>query len=68
MKRSVVRRQLDNSSTQIPSDPADVKMYADASDGGGGVQVDMDDSYYYQILSDYVGLPIEGEIPDTRGP
>ena len=26
-----------------------------------GVQVDMDDSYYYQILSDYVGLPIEGE-------
>ena len=25
------------------------------------VQVDMDDSYYYQILSDYVGLPIEGE-------
>ena len=21
----------------------------------------MDDSYYYQILSDYVGLPIEGE-------
>ena len=22
---------------------------------------DMDDSYYYQILSDYVGLPIEGE-------
>lgn len=23
--------------------------------------MDMDDSYYYQILSDYVGLPIEGE-------
>ena len=31
------------------------------ADGRVGVQVDMDDSYYYQILSDYVGLPIEGE-------
>lgn len=25
------------------------------------IRVVMDDSYYYQILSDYVGLPIEGE-------
>ncbi len=25
------------------------------------VQVEVDDAYYYQILSDYVGLPIEGE-------
>ena len=31
------------------------------ADGRVGVLVDMDDSYYYQILSDYVGLPIEGE-------
>lgn len=31
------------------------------ADGRVGVQVDMDDSYYYQILSDYVGLPVEGE-------
>ena len=31
------------------------------ADGRVAVQVDMDDSYYYQILSDYVGLPIEGE-------
>ena len=31
------------------------------ADGSVAVQVDMDDSYYYQILSDYVGLPIEGE-------
>lgn len=31
------------------------------ADGTVSVQVDMDDSYYYQILSDYVGLPIEGE-------
>ena len=31
------------------------------ADGRVGVQGDMDDSYYYQILSDYVGLPIEGE-------
>ena len=30
------------------------------ADGSVAVQVDMDDSYYYQILSDYVGLPIEG--------
>lgn len=31
------------------------------SDGSVSVGVDMDESYYYQILSDYVGLPIEGE-------
>lgn len=31
------------------------------SDGSVSIGVDMDDSYYYQILSDYVGLPIEGE-------
>lgn len=31
------------------------------ADGRVAVQVDMDDSYYYQILSDYVGIPIEGE-------
>lgn len=31
------------------------------SDGRVAVQVDMDDSYYYQILSDYAGLPITGE-------
>lgn len=33
----------------------------DMSDGTIAVGVQMDDSYYYQILSDYVGLPIEGE-------
>ena len=31
------------------------------SDGSVELQVEMDESYYYQILSDYVGLPIEGE-------
>lgn len=31
------------------------------SDGCVSVNVDIDDGYYYQILSDYVGIPIEGE-------
>lgn len=31
------------------------------SDGSVGVDVDVDDSYYYQILSDYVGITIGGE-------
>ena len=31
------------------------------SDGRVGVHVEMDDSHYYRILSDYVGIPIEGE-------
>lgn len=31
------------------------------ADGRVAVQIDMEDSYYYQILSDYVGIPIEGE-------
>ena len=31
------------------------------ADGCVDIRVVMDDSYYYQILSDYVGLPIEGE-------
>lgn len=31
------------------------------SDGSVSVDVNVDDSYYYQILSDYVGIPIEGE-------
>ena len=31
------------------------------ADGTGSFQVQMADSYYYNILSDYVGLPIEGE-------
>ena len=31
------------------------------ADGSVAMRVEMDDSYYYQILSDYVGLPIEGE-------
>ena len=33
----------------------------DLSDGTVSVDVDVNDDYYYQILSDYVGLPIEGE-------
>lgn len=33
----------------------------DLSDGTVSINVDVNDSYYYQILSDYVGLPIEGE-------
>ena len=33
----------------------------DLSDGTVSVDVEVDDSFYYQILSDYVGLPIEGE-------
>ena len=31
------------------------------ADGSESVDVNVDDSYYYQILSDYVGIPIEGE-------
>ncbi len=31
------------------------------SDGTVDVSVNVDDGYYYQILSDYVGIPIEGE-------
>lgn len=31
------------------------------ADGSVSVDVNVDDSYYFQILSDYVGLPIEGE-------
>ncbi len=31
------------------------------ADGSVSVDMDVDDSYYYQILSDYVGIPIEGE-------
>ena len=31
------------------------------ADGSVAVNVTVDDGYYYQILSDYVGLPIEGE-------
>ena len=31
------------------------------ADGSVSVGVDVDESYYYQILSDYVGIPIEGE-------
>lgn len=39
------------------------------ADGRVEVQLDMDDGYYYQILSDYVGIPIEGEyqLMDTLG-
>lgn len=33
----------------------------DMSDGRISIGVRIDDGYYYQILSDYVGLPIEGE-------
>lgn len=33
----------------------------DLSNGRVSVDVEMDDSYYFQILSDYVGIPIEGE-------
>ena len=31
------------------------------ADGSVAVDMDVDDSYYYQILSDYVGIPIEVE-------
>ena len=31
------------------------------ADGSVSVAMDVDDSYYYQILSDYAGIPIEGE-------
>lgn len=31
------------------------------ADGSVSMGMDVDDSYYYQILSDYVGIPIEGE-------
>lgn len=31
------------------------------ADGSVAVSMELDDGYYYQILSDYVGIPIEGE-------
>lgn len=31
------------------------------ADGSVSVEVEVDDSHYYQILSEYVGVPIEGE-------
>ena len=31
------------------------------ADGSVSMGMEVDDSYYYQILSDYVGIPIEGE-------
>lgn len=31
------------------------------ADGSVQIEVDVDDSHYYQILSEYVGVPIEGE-------
>lgn len=31
------------------------------ADGSVAVEVEVDDSHYYQILSEYVGVPIEGE-------
>jgi len=31
------------------------------ADGSVAVGVEVDDNFYYQILSDYVGIPIEGE-------
>ena len=31
------------------------------ADASVAMDVEVDDSYYYQILSDYVGIPIEGE-------
>lgn len=34
---------------------------ADMSNGTVSIDIDVDDSCYYQILSDYVGLPIAGE-------
>ncbi len=33
----------------------------DMANGSVSLGVNVDDSYYYQILSDYVGIPIEGE-------
>ncbi len=33
----------------------------DLSDGTVSLDVEMDDSHYYQILSDCVGMPVEGE-------
>lgn len=33
----------------------------DLSDGSISIDVQIDPSYYYQIISDYVGLPIKGE-------
>ncbi len=31
------------------------------ADGSVDIEIEVDESFYYQILSDYVGMPIEGE-------
>ena len=36
------------------------------ADGGIQAQIEVDDSHYYQILSEYVGVPIEGNISLCR--
>ncbi|MBS6643683.1 MAG: stage IV sporulation protein A [Clostridiaceae bacterium] len=53
-----------NSEVMVPSSEAvkGLKLQnMEMADGSVSVGVDVDDSYYYQILSDYVGIPIEGE-------
>ena len=49
----------------VNSQPGAVKSISirkmEMADGSVALQVEMDDSHYYQILSDYVGLPISGE-------
>lgn len=32
-------------------------------DGSVQAVVELDDGHYYQILSEYVGMPIEGRVP-----
>lgn len=36
-------------------------QHMEMADGSVSVGVEVDDSFYYQILSDYVGIPIDGE-------
>lgn len=56
--KDVTQELFDDASESIRS----VKVQSmNMADGSVSVGMEVDDKYYYQILSDYVGIPIEGE-------
>lgn len=63
LKKTDHMRDVEGAAAQDPDDAVKrmkitgMKM----ADGSVSVDVEVDDSHYYQILSEYVGVPIEGE-------
>lgn len=63
LKKTEHMRDVNNAAAVEPDDAVKrmkvtgMKM----ADGSVQVEVEVDDSHYYQILSEYVGVPIEGE-------